>query len=562
VIVEGHSVDAPLQGHVAVVGAGPAGIVTALELADAGLDVVLLESGQEGYRPEVQALGDAAGLDPALHAPMAMATRRQIGGTSAIWGGRCVPYDPVDFDHRPWIADHAWPVSYDEIAPYFQRACDWFVCGRAVFDATQSGCLPPSIVPGLPNGDVLTSTLERWSLPTHFGRQYGDRLRSSPRITLLTGVTCTKIVAGPSGGDVDYLECRTLDGKRLDVRARRYVIACGGIESTRLLLASPGPEGRAIGNHSDHLGRWYMGHLEGVLANVHFDTAPRDTIYGYERDADAVYVRRRITFSRDFQNAQSLPNVACWLVHPELADARHRSGVLSFAYLALASPLGRVVAPEALRRAMTGERVPGVPYGGGQRSAVLAHVGNLVRDAGPAARFMVEFGAKRFLARGRRVPGFTVYNRDNVYPLQYHGEHVPRYDSRVTLADERDAVGLPRVRLDIRYSDADVEGVVRAHRHWDEYLRRHGAGRIEYLSQDVAEDVRRRMGGGFHQSGTTRMSRRPEDGVLDAQLAVHGRPTLHVASSSAFPTSSQANSTFMIVAFAIRLAGHLKRSLS
>jgi choline dehydrogenase-like flavoprotein len=121
---------------------------------------------------------------------------------------------------------------------------------------------------------------------------------------------------------------------------------------------------------------------------------------------------------------------------------------------------------------------------------------------------------------------------------------------------------LPRVRLDIRYSDADVEGVVRAHRHWDEYLRRHGAGRIEYLSQDVADDVRRRMGGGFHQSGTTRMSRRPEDGVLDAQLAVHGTPTLHVASSSAFPTSSQANSTFMIVAFAIRLAGHLKRSLS
>ena len=52
---------------------------------------------------------------------------------------------------------------------------------------------------------------------------------------------------------------------------------------------------------------------------------------------------------------------------------------------------------------------------------------------------------------------------------------------------------------------------------------------------------------------------RPEDGVVDANLAVHGVPTLHVASSSVFPTSGQANSTFMIVVFALRLAEHLDR---
>jgi len=74
--------------------------------------------------------------------------------------------------------------------------------------------------------------------------------------------------------------------------------------------------------------------------------------------------------------------------------------------------------------------------------------------------------------------------------------------------------------------------------------------------------VRTRLGGGFHQVGTTRMSARAEDGVVDANLAVHGFPTLHVASSSVFPTSGQANSTFMIVVFALRLVEHLKRALS
>lgn len=561
-IVDGATVDAALTADVAVVGAGPAGIVTALELGRAGLDVVLLESGGESFSPGVQALGDAAGYDATLHAPMSMTTRRQVGGASEIWGGRCVPYDPVDFDPRSWITGHRWAVAYADLEPYFQRACDWCVCGRAVFDAMETGFLPPSIVPGLPNGEVRTSTLERWSLPTRFGRVYRAPLRESPRVRLVTGVTCTRIVVGAGGSDVECLSGRTLEGRTVEVRARRYVIACGGLEGTRLLLASPMPDGRAVGNHSDHLGRWYMGHVEGVVANVRLTTPPRQTLYGYERDVDGVYVRRRLSLSPELQHREGLPNMIAWLAHPDLADAEHRSGVLSFAYLALSSPLGHLMAPDALRAAMTGEAVPGAPYGRGVRSPRGEHVRNIARDAVATARFAASFGARRFLARGRRVPGFAVYSARNVYPLHYHGEHVPHHASRVTLADERDAVGMPRLRIDIRFTDADVDGAVRAHEAWDAFLRRHEVGRLEYAVDDVADGVRGWLGGGFHQTGTTRMSERSEDGVLDRDLAVHGLPTLHVVSSSAFPTSSQANSTFMILPFALRLVDHLKRALA
>jgi choline dehydrogenase-like flavoprotein len=560
VIASGDTVGADLQADVAVVGAGPAGIVLALELADAGFDVLLLESGGERYDRDAQALADAAEWNRDLHAPMALATRRQLGGASTIWGGRCVPYDPVDFDRRPWITDAAWPVSYDELTPYFQRACDWFACGRAVFDATETN-LPPAMVPGLPNDEVRTSTLERWSLPTDFGREYRERLRHSTRVRVVTQTTCTRIAIDDDSREVDHFVCRTLGGRELTVRARRYVVAAGGLESTRLLLASPNYDGRPLGDHSGHLGRWYMGHVEGVVASVHLTTPPNATIYDYERDADGVYVRRRISFARDFQLEQELPNVTAWLVHPELADAAHRSGILSFAYLALASPLGPRFAPEALRLAMTGRRVPGVPYGGAERSSVARHLGNMARDIVPTTRFICAFGARRFLARGRRAPGFAVRRDDNVYPLQYHGEHRPSRESRVTLADERDAVGLQKLRVDVRFSDDDVEGIVQAHRCWDEYLRRHDVGHIEYIDGDVAEEVEQRLGAGFHQSGTTRMSASAEEGVVDANLAVHGLPTLHVASSSVFPTSSQANSTFMIVVFALRLAEHLQRQL-
>ena len=60
-------------------GAGPAGITLALELASARHRVLLIESGSDSYSAEVQQLGETMGKD-AAHVPMSLATRRQIGG--------------------------------------------------------------------------------------------------------------------------------------------------------------------------------------------------------------------------------------------------------------------------------------------------------------------------------------------------------------------------------------------------------------------------------------------------------------------------------------------------
>jgi choline dehydrogenase-like flavoprotein len=73
--------------------------------------------------------------------------------------------------------------------------------------------------------------------------------------------------------------------------------------------------------------------------------------------------------------------------------------------------------------------------------------------------------------------------------------------------------------------------------------------------------VEEHLGAGFHQVGTTRMSTRPQDGVLTRDLAVHGFDDLFVVSSSALVTSGQANSTFMIVVLALRLADRLRQEL-
>jgi choline dehydrogenase-like flavoprotein len=546
-----------LESEVAVVGAGPAGIIVALELARAGHRVLLIESGGDRFDPQRQELGETAGEDP-HHDAMSLATRRQIGGASNLWGGRCVPFDPIDFAPRELVGEARWPLAYDDVAPYMERAAEWCRCGEPVFNAAAVPELAErTLLPGWVDGDVRASDLERWSLPTRFGSVYREALRRTPGVRLATDLTCTEVVPAEGGSEhggrkVDHLVARRVDGSRVEVRAQRYVLAAGGLESTRLLFASRRRDPDGLGNHSDHLGRWYMAHVEVRVGRARFTTPPQETIYAHERDREGVYVRRRFSFDPELQRTEWLPNAVLWLVNEEVGNAAHGSGILSFVYLMLASPLGGRFVAEGIRQHHLQTLEP---------ARLSDHFRNVLRDLPGTVRFAFRFAYERFLRRGRKVPGFFVPSPTNTYPLCYHGEHLPHRQSRVEPTDELDALGMPRLRTRLSFSDLDVAAVRRAHELLDRSLREQGLGQVEFLYEDVEAAVREQLFGGYHQSGTTRMAADPTDGVLDANLAVHGFEDLFVASSSAFPTSSQANSTFMLTAFAVRLADHLSADL-
>jgi choline dehydrogenase-like flavoprotein len=537
-----------LRSEVCIVGAGPAGIVLALELARQKRSVILLESGTLAHDARTQALGDAVISDAQRHAAMHLATHRKLGGASALWGGRCVPLDAIDLAPRDYVADAAWPIAFDELAKYYPAACEYAGCGRADFSSRSA--LPgrqPSIVPALPDGMVLSSTLERWASPTDFGQRYRTDLERSPHITLVLGATCTSIQFEQSRSVTSALIARALSGGQVRVQADTYVLAAGGLETTRLLLNSDTVHAGGVGNHSGKLGRYYMGHISGKIAEVVFSTPQQKTISGFERDHSGVYCRKRFTLSAEAQRQHALLNCAFWLDNPRINDAAHGNGILSFAYLALTAPvLSRRLAPEAIRAAAVG--------GGG---AAWPHLRNVVLDFPAVASFVPSFGYRRYVAK-RRIPGFFLHSRNNIYALHYHAEQAPDGASRVYLSDKTDALGMRRLQIDLRFSNQDVDSVIRSHALLDAYLREHRSGKIAYKSNSYEDSVRAQASDGFHQLGTARMAARADHGVVDADCKIHGVDNLYVCSSAVFPTSGQANPTLTIMALAVRLAAHLR----
>src|ERR1700740_1922547 len=262
-IISGNDIphDAHLCAGLVVIGAGPAGIVSALEAARRGGDVVLIGTGNRKPSPKYQTLSSAHRQHPDVHAPVELTVSRQLGGTSSIWGGRCVPYDRVDFVERDVAPDSVWPVTYEDVQCYFEKASQWMLCGRSIFDANELDHLPRHMIEGLEDGAVCTSSLERWSLPTDFGKVYFDDLRDAVGLRVITDATCVRINLDDDRERATDIECKTLLGRSFTVAAKDVIVAAGGLESTRLLMCSPGRGGRSIGDHSGQLGHWYMAHL-------------------------------------------------------------------------------------------------------------------------------------------------------------------------------------------------------------------------------------------------------------------------------------------------------------
>ena len=304
--------DTTLQCDLAIVGAGAAGIVVASELADSKLRVLLIESGGFRHERETQrlAVGD---VDDKMHSPLDRNRRRIFGGTTSVWGGRCSPFDSIDFAKRAHIPHSGWPLTVHDLVPYYERAQVYTETGEFNYDAASAIISStPRVVPEMPSSAVLDDRIWRFSPPTHFGARARNRLAAST-VDVLLHANVVNLVAGPSGAAVDSLRVKTLSQQSFSVRPRAVVLAAGGcIQSTRLLLlASENSEAtRRLTILSTALGAFYISHLSGEVGEVAFASRVASRVaWNYERTRDGVYCKRTLRITEKAQLEHNLSNV-------------------------------------------------------------------------------------------------------------------------------------------------------------------------------------------------------------------------------------------------------------
>ena len=500
------------HADIVIVGTGMGGGTLAWALGDSGAHVLLLERGdflpgepqnwsaeavfvENRYKAREQ-WRDASGgwFSPGVH--------YFVGGNTKVYGAALPRLREADFgeiQHAGGVSP-AWPVSYAELAPYYDRAENlYWVHGQAGADPTdppRSGPFPFPPMPADPYMDDVAERFRRQGLhpaPLPVGLDYrpggccircgtcdafpcrvlakGDAdacavrpALESPTVELWTDTLVTGITTDPRGGRVTGVEV-TRSGELLCVEADFVVVASGAVNSAALLLRSASdrhPNGLA--NSSGLVGRNYMVHTNSVLVAID----PRRT--------NPTVFQKTISIN-DFYHAGCDPE---------------------FPF-----PMGNVQPVGKLQGAMMRGAAPHVP------------------------------GWALGIAASHSVDWWVM------------SEDLPDPANRVSVEASEAIV--------IHWRPNNLAAHDRLMGHAKRMLRRAGFPILLEQRMGIATNS--------HQCGTLRFGSDPAASVLDPLCRAHDLDNLYVVDASFFPSSAAVNPALTIAAQALRVGDHLRERL-
>ena len=338
-----------------------------------------------------------------------------------------------------------------------------------------------------------------WSSPTRFGQKYEHMLETHPNVTCLLHANLTNIQLAENGNSISSFEISDYRGRNFQVSADRFVLAAGGIENPRLLLMSNRQEPAGVGNRNGLVGRYFSEHPHNLVGQIALKSEVWQGIV-----ADWTNFRQSMRFSSPSQSLMDAERILNFGLRFQPSRTRARGGKRAFA-------------KELVCRAPFGESV------------------------------------------AEWVTGSALSCFDAT--LRIASEQALNYDSRVSLGNDEDALGLPQTVLDWQLSPIDRKTMRTAALRWGAAAAIADIGRLKVEDWLMTDDVEipgigKDETAGNHHMCTTRMASSPTEGVVDADQKVFGIDNLFIAGSSVFSTSGHANPTFTIVQMTLRLADH------
>ena len=500
-----------IEGDICIIGAGAAGISIAMEYINSPYKIILLEGGGFQYEDKMQELykGKTSGQH---YFPLSSTRMHYFGGTSNIWGGYCSQLDEIDFKKRDWVEHSGWPITKKDLDPYYKRAKNILDLHDENYNVKHWQEKDPSKKELLNDDSVVWNKMWQFSPPTRLGSKYKNDIIDSKNIHLYSYANVTNITSNETVTHIERVTIKNHEGKTHTVKATHFVLACGAIQNTRLLLASNKQAKKGIGNDNDVVGRYFMEHLEMDSAELWLTLPKNMSLYEY--------------------NGRVLTKARAELAITENAQKEFKilNGTASFTPLSK----GRYVKPYI----------------------------DLWKNNNPKKNKLstwTKVKNKLLVLRESTTP-----NIGRAYELFTRIEQSPNPSSRIKIDSENDKLGVPRAKLHWELTSLEKRSMRKIYELIGQQLGIEDVGRIklmEYLQNEHDNSWPDFTSAGWHHIGTTRMSDDPKKGVVDANCKLHGIDNLFVAGSSCFVTSGAVNPTFTIVALSIRLSDHIKKIL-
>jgi len=557
-----------------VVGSGAGASVVALELAENGWDVVLLERGPwyitdlDKPRPATVFGSDELKENRFFDVPDPLSEPRAfrssisdaaivdsvnelaavVGGGTVHWDAKVPRFWDIDFKKRSMLGDFPgsdvsdWPFSYDEIAPYYERV------ERLLGVQGEASALPaaPTLAhaPGprgyeMPPGPQQFSSLtlaagctamglHPYPFPMAINSREHDGRPACNDCGQCSGYGC------PIHARLGALALlrRALATGRVTVRAGTFAdrVRLQGRRATRVDWIGPGGRrgsdaGDLVVMAGSAIETARLAHLSNLPDP--YDRIGRDMMFHNFVDGFGIFLDRRLHAYRGRSTTQCCEDFA----DPDYPGAREVARAAGLPYI----------------------RGGIMELGGSQDPIAEANVYRFlletIHSADPTDAATAPFGT-RFKALMR-----ASVLRDRLSGVSMVGEDLPYATNRVDLAPVKDYRGVPVAR--VTYSPGQHAQVAVA------FFAAQLTAMLKAAGATVAAAVPESLGQqtsiphGAHVMGGMRMGADPRTSVTDAHGIVHGTDNLLVADGSVFPTSGGHNPTLTIMATAMRNVRHV-----
>lgn len=515
-----------IESDVCIIGAGAAGISIAQSFFGTSVSVALLEGGGMEFDSASQEIykGERRGIPyPDLETSRA----RYFGGTTNYWAGHVRPLKESDFEAKPWIGVDAWPITKSDIDPYYKQAFSYCMYGTGEFEWDKDYWANKQGITSSPLDDkhfniIIEQVMHRLK-PSFdsFGAYFKENLENSSNVTVYLNSNVTELHTNEDGSSIVLCEVYSKTGKPFSIKAKYFVVACGGIENARLLLVSNSTIKSGIGNQRGLVGRYFCDHPHSnvgrFISTKKFHSIEK--LFKYNATTSGSNYIGQFLLTEDVQRKHSLSSTFIRL----LPKVPHSSDGTVSAWKIM-DEVKKGILPDDL----------------------LYHIGNIITEIDS----LIE----------REYYKVTHKTPEKYFSVFQIVESVPSYNSRVLLTDEKDKFGKQRIALNYQISDIDKNTLLFGAKSFATDMGRLGLGRVQ-LKTELENAWPEYLWEKHHHMCTTRMASDASSGVVDKNCKVFSTNNLFIAGSSVFGSAGGAPPTLTIVALALRLADHLKGRL-
>jgi choline dehydrogenase-like flavoprotein len=508
---------APSPDRVVIIGGGTVGIYFAVLMARQGREVVLVEAGDESLGNFSPDTFESVGFP---HRGIKIGRSMSLGGTSNLWGGQLVEFQRADFSGREWLPDSKWPITYEEVARYYEPTYrnlgipSEMLADRDVFKGLKME------VPQFGHGVELFLT--RWLKIPSLAGAFRKELEENPNIKVLLG----HVVTGFSGAGGQIGGVRVLDLKKVEhwISGSEFILAAGTVEISRLLLHTAWQtDWLAPWRKNDNVGRYFQDHIGGRVGEARPINKQRflDLFSHVVLRGSKFQPKLRLT-NRTLESEHVLNMHA--ILHFESSVSENLVFLKQFVKAAL-------------------------------YSRKINNVGELVRHLMASWRHLPPLMWRYMINNRVFVPSGSKIS----FVLQ--SEQTPLRDSRITIDPAvKDACGLPKLILDWKLGHEEFPAMKDFAARCQEALREAGLAELRILDGLTNQDPNffRSLEDNYHHVGGARMGWSDADGVVDTDLKMFGTDNLYVLGAATFRTTSNANTTFVALSLATRLAEKLR----